>query len=299
MNEKIGIGINVWNGEKTITKTLMSLINQTYQNIEIFILDNQSTDKTVKKIKKLIGKNKKKRKIKLIIDKKKKNIPDAQNFILKKYLYRFKYSMIANDDDIYNKEYVKTLYNKIKKSKVEMVYSFKNKIDENEKILYLKNYPTYGKKDSYFINTFKFLIYREHYKISFGIYETKKYLEVMKYSKIYDSSKVNWDNVSMIYFLLNYRVDFSRKILFFFFEKNRSQVALERDNKFSNTFISLFKIFVYQLNFSKKIIPIILRNKKVKFLYKLILVITLIISSIQKSVSYVLKFFIKKILKFY
>ena len=75
MIKKIGIGLNIWNGEKTIINTLKSLINQTYYNIEIIILDNRSTDQTAQKIKNFIKRNKKKKKkikIELIIDKKKK-----------------------------------------------------------------------------------------------------------------------------------------------------------------------------------------------------------------------------------
>lgn len=42
----ISIGIPVYNGEKTIGRTLESLIEQTYANFEVFISDNCSTDFT-------------------------------------------------------------------------------------------------------------------------------------------------------------------------------------------------------------------------------------------------------------
>ena len=44
----VSICIPVFNGEKTIAKTIDSIINQTYNNIEIFVVDNCSTDSTVK-----------------------------------------------------------------------------------------------------------------------------------------------------------------------------------------------------------------------------------------------------------
>jgi glycosyltransferase involved in cell wall biosynthesis len=53
MNSVIGIGINVWNGEQHIKKTINSIIKQTYKNFEIYILDNKSTDKTIDIIKKI------------------------------------------------------------------------------------------------------------------------------------------------------------------------------------------------------------------------------------------------------
>ena len=46
-NPKVSICIPVYNGEKTIKDTILSIINQTYKNIEIIISDNKSTDNTV------------------------------------------------------------------------------------------------------------------------------------------------------------------------------------------------------------------------------------------------------------
>jgi len=44
----VSICIPVFNGEKTIAKTIASIINQTYKNIEIIVVDNRSLDSTVK-----------------------------------------------------------------------------------------------------------------------------------------------------------------------------------------------------------------------------------------------------------
>lgn len=44
----VSICIPVFNGEKTIRKTIDSIVNQTYKNLEIIVVDNCSTDSTVK-----------------------------------------------------------------------------------------------------------------------------------------------------------------------------------------------------------------------------------------------------------
>ena len=49
---KVSIIIPVYNAEKTIAKCLESLINQTYQNLEIIVINDGSTDKTDAIIKK-------------------------------------------------------------------------------------------------------------------------------------------------------------------------------------------------------------------------------------------------------
>jgi glycosyltransferase involved in cell wall biosynthesis len=44
----VSVCVPAYNSEKTIAKTITSLINQTYQNLEIIIIDNCSADATVK-----------------------------------------------------------------------------------------------------------------------------------------------------------------------------------------------------------------------------------------------------------
>ncbi|MFI3685944.1 glycosyltransferase [Vagococcus fluvialis] len=47
-NDKISIIIPVYNGERTIRRAIESCINQTYENIEILVVNNGSTDQTLK-----------------------------------------------------------------------------------------------------------------------------------------------------------------------------------------------------------------------------------------------------------
>ena len=47
MNELITVIINVYNGENFIAKCLESVINQTYKNLEILIVNDGSTDNTL------------------------------------------------------------------------------------------------------------------------------------------------------------------------------------------------------------------------------------------------------------
>lgn len=53
MNSLVSILIPVYNRENLIEETVQSALNQTYKNIEIIIVDNQSTDKTWKVLQKV------------------------------------------------------------------------------------------------------------------------------------------------------------------------------------------------------------------------------------------------------
>ncbi len=72
-NIKISVIVPSYNSEKTIEKTIISIINQSYRNIELIIIDGGSSDETVAIIKKYQDK------IKYWISEPDKGISDAFN----------------------------------------------------------------------------------------------------------------------------------------------------------------------------------------------------------------------------
>lgn len=57
-NPKVSIVIPVYNASSTIEKTLNSVLNQEYKSIEIIVIDDKSSDDSVKRIKRIINDNK-------------------------------------------------------------------------------------------------------------------------------------------------------------------------------------------------------------------------------------------------
>lgn len=73
MKDKISIVTVVYNGEKYLEKTILSVINQDYKNIEYIVVDGGSTDNTLQILEKF------KSKIDVLISEPDKGLSDAMN----------------------------------------------------------------------------------------------------------------------------------------------------------------------------------------------------------------------------
>ena len=60
MNNRVDIIIPAYNSQKTIAKTIKSVFRQTYNNWKLIIIDDASTDDTIKIVEKICKKVKKK-----------------------------------------------------------------------------------------------------------------------------------------------------------------------------------------------------------------------------------------------
>lgn len=96
MNNLITVGIPVYNGEKFIAKTLESIINQTYKNLEIIVSDNLSTDSTINIVKEFMAIDKR---IKLNINPINLGFSGNLNKIIE--LSNAEYIALYHADDIY------------------------------------------------------------------------------------------------------------------------------------------------------------------------------------------------------
>ena len=110
------------------------------------------------------------------LEKVRREIPGAIKFLCKKHLKFYKYLMIANDDDIYEKNFILQNIQNIKKKELDLSYSLL-KTTKFSKIY--RNFPLY-KFNKFYQNLFYFLLYRNPVPICFGVFKTKKFIKIKK-----------------------------------------------------------------------------------------------------------------------
>ena len=116
---KISIITVCYNSEKTIRKTIESVLNQTYKNIEYILVDGASKDETVKIIEeyqdRFLGKMK-------YISEPDQGIYDAMNKGIK--LATGELIGILNSDDYYELDAVEHMVSSMTKDKYQILYGF-------------------------------------------------------------------------------------------------------------------------------------------------------------------------------
>lgn len=99
MSPIVSVITPVYNGEKTIDKTIESVINQTFSDFELIIVDDISNDETINIIKSYQEKDSR---IKLYILNKKGGASGARNYALKKA--KGKYIAFLDSDDLWKSD---------------------------------------------------------------------------------------------------------------------------------------------------------------------------------------------------
>jgi len=287
----IGIGLNTYNSAKYIKTLLLSLTKQTNKDFCLYVLDNKSNDNT----KNIILSFKNTINIKFYTDIKRRNIPSSQKILVRKYLKNHEFSMIVNDDDKYNPEFISTVVKHLKRHNYDMVYANYNLFNE-KKTLKTKNYPIYNYNK--FNNVINFLIYRNIVPVFFGIYKTKTLIDSIGHYNPILKTKYNYDNSFMLYYLSNYKIGYIKKALFSYCIKNRLKIN-ENNSSHRETYSeykSLILIFFIQFNLKKKFLKFFLKSKKFNCYQKIFIIILSIVIYFQKCMSFSFRLICRKLL---
>lgn len=125
-NSKISVIIPLYNSEKFIKNCVDSVLNQSYKNIELIVINDGSTDDSLE-ICKRIKDNRL-----LLISQNNFGAPSARNNGLKNATGE--YIMFLDSDDVLEKDAIEKLYKKIKKEKADIAYGRTIHIDEKNNL---------------------------------------------------------------------------------------------------------------------------------------------------------------------
>ena len=134
----ISIIVPVYGVEAYIVECIESLINQSYKNIEILLIDDQSPDKCPEICEKYAEIDKR---IK-VIHKENGGAGSARNVGLRNY--RGEYVCFVDGDDYVDENYIQVLYDAISKNNADIAvidyeYLYKDKVEKNDLPIQMKN----------------------------------------------------------------------------------------------------------------------------------------------------------------
>lgn len=134
---KVSIITPVYNSEKFIRETIVSVLNQTYNNWEMIFIDDCSNDSSESIIKEYLNKDNRFKYIKL---KKNSGVANARNIGIREAKGRF--IAFLDSDDIWHKNKLETQVNYMINNNVSFCFSAYEVIDENSKIINQKIIPS-------------------------------------------------------------------------------------------------------------------------------------------------------------
>jgi glycosyltransferase involved in cell wall biosynthesis len=192
MNEKlVSIITPCYNSGKTIEKTLQSIENQTYKNIEYIIIDGASTDNTME----IIERHKTNLLNLKIVSEKDSGIYEAMNKGIK--LASGELIGIVNSDDWYENDTVEQVVNVYKGNKYEVVYGMqRNYKDNKEKSIILYRHEFLSEQN---INHPTCFVTKDTYK-DFGSFDTN-YRSAADYDlmlRFWENNKITFTPVMRI-----------------------------------------------------------------------------------------------------
>ena len=121
--ELISVIIPVYNGERFLRKCLESVQNQTYNELEIIVVNDGSTDNTIRILEDISREDKR---VKIINYEIRKGVSEARNTALDSF--NGEYVVFVDCDDFVSNDYIETMYKEI--DKYDVVCSGYNEIEK-------------------------------------------------------------------------------------------------------------------------------------------------------------------------
>ena len=128
MEQNVSVCIPVYNGEDTIEAAIQSVLNQSYENLEIIVVDNASTDSTLQKIQRFDD-----NRIKVFVNESNLGMAGNWNKCLEYVTSEFVHFLCA--DDVMERDCIEKKVKAIQEPNTVMVYSSSELIDDKDEVL--------------------------------------------------------------------------------------------------------------------------------------------------------------------
>ncbi len=151
MNKLISIIVPIYNSEKYLKRSISSILCQTYKNIEVLLINDGSTDNSIKICQEFSRID---NRIK-IIDKKNSGVSNTRNKGIE--LSTGELIMFVDSDDFIEKDYIEKMYYKLENLNLDTIVSGMQFCDNKEKIIRKELYTT-NTKELKFDNLYKDII---------------------------------------------------------------------------------------------------------------------------------------------
>lgn len=240
----ISIGMPVYNGEKFIREAIDSLLVQTFADFELIISDNASTDATEKICLNYAATDKR-----IHYIRQKQNIGAGKNFLFVLQQGIGEYFMWAACDDIWDRDYLKVLHNRLKETKESAAFGKLMQINKSSKHL---NHPANNRSFQY---TGSVLKRRLSFFLEFeGIGKANLIYSLFRRSALAEIDFEKHDADYLILFNILKKTGFLsvNKILFYKrIHEAGMGTMLSKTSEKNNMFRKVLATFLYNLSISK------------------------------------------------
>lgn len=212
-DELISIIVPVYNTEKYIERCIDSIINQTYSNIEIILIDDGTLDKSGEICDLYVNKDKRIR----VIHKKNGGLADARNEGIENA--KGKYLAFIDSDDYIKNTMIEVLYKNLVKNNADISICDFVQVDENNQM----KYNNYSRKEFNMADNSKFENLRNEYYLVTTVQWNKLFrAEIFKNIR-YPKGKVNEDEFVVANELYNAKkISYILEPLYYYFQRTDS-----------------------------------------------------------------------------
>jgi glycosyltransferase involved in cell wall biosynthesis len=253
----VTIMVPVLNGELFLPLALNSLLAQDYQNFEIVILDNQSTDRTAEICREYARRD---ARVRYVLDTVNRISHAAANHLATFITGEF--CMIACDDDLWAPNFLSVLVKYLQRHPdVGLVFSNACYVDVEgnrgtQRLLSIRH--LYAQSDSPLANVWRYLGQRRVVPTIFGLYRSEAYLAALPFDT-FDETIADVDNLFLIKLMAQTKVHGIDEILFFYRNKYRGYDPSLRSGspKEKSVFHAWWFLTQHQWRFIQKIVQVV------------------------------------------